>query len=320
MPKVNFHVHCGDKERPWRQVIPFPARLRHVIGIPGFSQLIVLLFGWLKALDVSEIMVFTGFVLMLLLGLLVFRRHQLALIETAKAQHALFHDAREKFLQIKKALELRDSTQNEGKLGYQLYLEAQVKAFNDRVANNIADCFSHILGHEGTHCVIRLARIHGGEEVYDTVAHSGHQLYVTAARSFHMDRRRRDVTGPPIKAKEGIAKRLVDKKLMGVEVINNKKAAEKEGIWKMRPSDAFKDAKREIAASICSYLNGTKHMVGMLFITSESRYFTGKHAMYLAGFADFLGILYPEIFQRGLISQEYSGNIELGGDRSVEHG
>jgi hypothetical protein len=265
-------VPSVDYQRAWREGIGFVGRIRGVVvqalGALGISTAIG---TYLKQ---PHIAVSFGLAAGAWIWALYYRFGRIAARElrVGARLHDVCHHIRDEAVEVRQAVTA----------GVEQY-RIRYEAFHNNAADRISDYFRASFRDPTINCAVRLA----AEE-------NGQRVYVTAGRSKGMNPNRRH-TSKPVAADKGIAARLRSMKHQGVHDIPSIDQAVKMGWWEKCDSDDYDDVKCLLVAPINTIVGGSKHMIGILFLTARADIFRDREVEPVKAFADLLGLVYRSI-------------------------
>ena len=99
----------------------------------------------------------------------------------------------------------------------------------------------------------------------------------------------------PIPSDKGVALILRSKEFMGCYIIHDIPKAIADGIWMETKTDVLPDIRSVMFVPVNSIINGRKHMIGILYVSSAGQPFMQLYIEPLMAFADILGLVYPMI-------------------------
>lgn len=161
-------------------------------------------------------------------------------------------------------------------------------AFNNGVAQDVADFFRVLCRDQSVTCAIRLA--------YKT--EDGKNEYRTVGRSSGFEAIRQHQT-LPVPADTGLPAKLRSAQCKGVFVIDDVEKAINSGDYFETPNDKLPDCRSMMVCPINGWENSTKQMTGILSISSRNRSaFIGWQTSPCKAISDILGLVYPGILAK----------------------
>jgi hypothetical protein len=205
----------------------------------------------------------------LICWLLTVRHYSLQRLESDQSLHAFFHQSRDDIARLPPP----------GDPEYRRSLDW----FHRNTAQRLAKFFRERTGDKAVNCAIRLAQAGAEQEEYATVA-----------RSEGMDVSRQDNT-VPIPSNKGLALALREGGQVGVYIIRDISKEVGGALWFGTKNDALPDVRALMAAPINGWDDGTKAMLGILYVTSPKDIFEPGDTLPLKALADYLGLVYPMV-------------------------
>lgn len=270
--KDNEWVGSTDEERDWLEGWGWLGRVRTIASVSSLNLASVAAFakkvGWSAAAAAGAALT------SITVGLILFRFTRMRTLRVRIRFHRLCHWLRDESRRIQLAAQ-------SGQM--QAYSSA-LERFHGHAANLIANYFRALTGDGTVNCALRLCL----EDPKDSSGYS----YQTLGRSDDM-KPERETLSVPISSAEGIALKLRNQKQLGVGIVRNIPAAIAEGWWKSCATDELNDVTGCMVAPINSLEgDGTRDMLGILYVTSQHDSFRKRHVEPMKGIADLLGMTY----------------------------
>lgn len=197
-------------------------------------------------------------------GLLFYMRleHQRR-IKADNCFHSFFHELRD---ELPVALAEKPGSKDRAK---------QTKAIYQGMVQTIADYFCHRKKDDQINCALRI--LHEDD------------TFVTRARSSGLDKSRKQ-RSQPIPLNKGLANHLRANDAHGVFLIDSIDSAIEGGIWMPTATDGLKDVKKLMVCPVNTVENGSRAMIGILYVTSADNSFGAQDSLPLKAFADAIGM------------------------------
>ncbi len=268
-PKANpnqrpEHVETIDPDKTWLLgIVGFFTRYRGML-LTLATKLIAATGAWLF-LNWHAALTVVVFGMGVLSCLFVTRMFFLRYVRCSERLHAIFHEFRDELPNI------LDTQVSESERS------GNLRSLLDKFVNQMAAIYRLQFGDASVCCALRLL---------DTAD----ATYVTKARStgFEVSRKR---NSEPIPVSKGLAKALREKDAQGVFLIPDIKTACEEGVWHPTKTDHLPDVRHLMVAPVNIVERGERQMLGILYLSSLNRRFSGPDTLAFKAFADYLGTM-----------------------------
>ncbi|HET6427291.1 MAG TPA: hypothetical protein VFJ30_02690 [Phycisphaerae bacterium] len=277
--KLMEHIREVDPHEAWKQGIAYVLRIRSILICFGTDVVLTVLAHFLLGWQVAALVLGVGVLAVLTLSL--FRRVRIRDLYLGVRLHNLLHSLRDQAQEVIAPLEQEGNSPTA-----MIQYRERYSHIHDSWTELIAAYFRCLLGDQTVNCAVRLADIRDGERVY-----------VTWGRSRNMDPNRSD-RSVPVPSEGSIASALMRHDERGVYLIPNVREVseeDKKDKWADDPNTQLRDVTALMVAPINAYDEGSKVMLGLLYITSRRKVVSCMCVEPLKAVADILGFVYPKI-------------------------
>ncbi len=258
------HVLTVDPAKTWQLgLLGFLTRYRGLASTAAAKIVATGMAFWLVNLSLAIHVL--GFGVCVLVVLWILRTNFLKRIRQDERLHAITHEFRDEISGLLDSP--ATSLDRSQKLGHLL----------TEFVNQVAAYYRYQFDDDTSRCALRLLDQSG-------------KNYVTEARSTGFEKGRKR-NSEPIPIDKGLAKALREKDAQGVFLVPSIETAITEQIWHPTNTDGLPDVKHLMVAPVNILDRDQRQMIGILYLTSLDRKFSGPDTLAFKAYADYLGMV-----------------------------
>ncbi|QDS91823.1 hypothetical protein FF011L_05580 [Roseimaritima multifibrata] len=256
------HVRTIDPDKTWiAGLVGMLTRYRGLFSLFSgkliFAAAALKWMNWHAALTI--VLVGAGLIACLWITRIFFLRY----IRCSERLHAICHEFRD---ELPNLTDVKASKRARG--------DALQRVLNEFV-NQIAAIYRHQFADDSTRCALRLLDQSG-------------ENFTTVARSTGFEKSRK-TNSEPVPVSAGLAKAIREKDAQGVFLIPDIPTAIEDEIWHPTKTDGLPDVKFLMVAPVNVVDRKQKQTVGILYVSSLKRRFSGPDTLSMKAFSDYLG-------------------------------